>query len=195
MFSKTSIQSFVYDLIDVFMFPTDDAKEIYLKNKIQKCFLYQNLTNTDSTFLYLVFICSLSCNLNEKMSRDITFPVLVVSKVLSRSDVSDNFWVQYNVQKKKKELKKQVGLYKVEDDRNANILTIVVNPKDYFEKYKDYSVNKKHKGVKRNTPGMDFEAYSGRISSLHKFCPQIKKKIEQKEFQIMNDSMQMRSVC
>ena len=36
MFSKTSIQSFVYDLIDIFMFPTDDVKEI------QKCFLYQN---------------------------------------------------------------------------------------------------------------------------------------------------------
>ena len=29
MFSKTSIQSFVYDLIDVFMFITDDFKEIY----------------------------------------------------------------------------------------------------------------------------------------------------------------------
>ena len=29
MFLKTSIQSFVYDLIDVFMFITDDFKEIY----------------------------------------------------------------------------------------------------------------------------------------------------------------------
>ena len=46
MFSKTSIQSFVYDLIDIFMFPTDDVKEI------QKCFLYQNLTDTNSTSLF-----------------------------------------------------------------------------------------------------------------------------------------------
>ena len=51
----------------------------------------------------------------------------------------------------------QVGLYEVENINKANILTIAVNPKEYFEKHKDYSVNKKHKGVKRNTPGMDFE--------------------------------------
>ena len=31
MFPKTSIQSFVYDLIDVFMFPDDVVKEIYRK--------------------------------------------------------------------------------------------------------------------------------------------------------------------
>ena len=36
MFSKTSIQSFVYDLIDIFMFPDDDVKQIYEKFKIQK---------------------------------------------------------------------------------------------------------------------------------------------------------------
>ena len=36
IFSKTSIQSFVYDLIDVFMFPDDVVKEIYKKYEIQK---------------------------------------------------------------------------------------------------------------------------------------------------------------
>ena len=34
MFSKTSIQSFVYDLINVFMFPDDVVKEIYEKSEI-----------------------------------------------------------------------------------------------------------------------------------------------------------------
>ena len=29
MFSKTSIQSFAYDLIDVFMFPGDFVKELH----------------------------------------------------------------------------------------------------------------------------------------------------------------------
>ena len=33
MFSKTSIQSFVYDFIDVFMFPDDVVKEISKKKK------------------------------------------------------------------------------------------------------------------------------------------------------------------
>ena len=53
MFSKTSIQSFVYNLIGDFMFPDDVVKEIYKKNEIQKCFLFQNLT--DSTFLFFYF--------------------------------------------------------------------------------------------------------------------------------------------
>ena len=39
MFSKTSIQSFVYDLVDVFMFPDEDVKKIYENNEIEKCFL------------------------------------------------------------------------------------------------------------------------------------------------------------
>ena len=60
------------------MFPTDDVKEIYCKNKIQKCFLYQNLTDTNSTFLSFVFIRGVSCNRNEKILRDIIFQVLVV---------------------------------------------------------------------------------------------------------------------
>ena len=34
IFSKTSIQNFVYDLIDVFMFPDDVVKEIYEKSEI-----------------------------------------------------------------------------------------------------------------------------------------------------------------
>ena len=118
--------------------------------------------------LFFVFICNFSCNLNEKISRDIIFQVFVVLKVLSRYDVSDAFWAQYGVQKK--ELKKQVGLYEVENINYANILTIAVNPKEYFKRYKDYSVNKKHKGVKGNPPGMDFEAYSAKISTLHEFC-------------------------
>ena len=60
IFSKTSIQSFVYDLNDVFMFPDDDVKQIYEKYKIQKCFLYQNLIDTNSTSIFYVFICNLS---------------------------------------------------------------------------------------------------------------------------------------
>ena len=36
LFSKTSIQSFVYNLINVFTFPGDVVKKIYEKNEIQK---------------------------------------------------------------------------------------------------------------------------------------------------------------
>ena len=60
MFCKTSIQSFVYDLIDVFMYPDDEISKIYDKYKIQKCFLYQSLTDTDSTSIFFVFICKIT---------------------------------------------------------------------------------------------------------------------------------------
>ena len=97
MFSKTSIQSFVSDLIDVFMFPDDVVKEIYEKYEIQKCFLCQNLTDTDSNSLFFIFICKLWCSVNEKTARNITFKLLTKSKVLNRLDLSDDFWEQFSV--------------------------------------------------------------------------------------------------
>ena len=57
MFAKISIQSFNYDLTDVFMFPNAETKKIYDKYKIIKCNLVQNLTDTDSMFLTFIFIC------------------------------------------------------------------------------------------------------------------------------------------
>ena len=46
IFAKTSIISFIYDMIDVFCFPEDNPKvqAIYDKHKIEKCFLYQNFS-------------------------------------------------------------------------------------------------------------------------------------------------------
>ena len=42
---------------------------------------------------------------------------------------------------------------------------------------------------------MDFDAYSERLATLHEYCFESKpKKIEQKRFQIMSDSMQMKFV-
>lgn len=63
-------------------------------------------------------------------------------------------------------VKKQLGLYEIENIDNANVGTIAVDPKEYFEKFKDRTVNKKQKGVKRNTKGMDFESYAGTIILL-----------------------------
>ena len=54
MFSKVSIKSFVYDLIDIFMFPNQEIQEIYQKYQVEKCYLYQNLTDTDSTSVFFV---------------------------------------------------------------------------------------------------------------------------------------------
>ena len=73
MFAKTSLQSFVYDMIDVFCFPDQVVQEIYKNYCIKKNFLYQNLTSTNSTSLFSIFICNLNCSVNEKDGRKILF--------------------------------------------------------------------------------------------------------------------------
>ena len=55
IFSKVSIKSFIYDLIDVFMFPNEEIKKIYAEFKVGRCYLYQNLTDTDSTSIFFCF--------------------------------------------------------------------------------------------------------------------------------------------
>ena len=92
VFSKILLKSFFYDLIDVFMFPNNVTKKIYEQYKVQKCYLYQNLTDTDSTSVFFVFICELGCAVDERKSRQIIFEVMIKSKIFSRLDLSDDFW-------------------------------------------------------------------------------------------------------
>ena len=77
-------------MIDLFCFPEDNPKvqAIYEKHKIEKCFLYQNLTDTDITSLFFVFICNLNCQLNEKDSRNMMFEAMINSKIFERLDLS-----------------------------------------------------------------------------------------------------------
>ena len=73
-----------------------------------------------------------------------------------------------------------------------------MNPKEYCEKFNDYSDNKKHKGLKKLTPGMDIDFYSSCLADLteyyDQFCRPLSKKIQQKRFQIINELMQMSTI-
>ena len=194
MFAKLSIKSFVYDLIDVFCFPDEKIKEIYYKYQIEKCYLYQNLTDTDSTSLFFVFICDFESVLPESEARKVIFECLVNSEVLERLDTSHDFWKDFNVHDKTK--KKQMGLFEIENVDNQNICTIAVNPKEYFEKFKDKNINKKHKGVRKNTKGMDFLRYANRIKDLKLDLKnnEPQEKIVQMRLQVKNTEMKMTSV-
>ena len=79
MFSKVSIKSFAYDLIDVFIFLNQYVQKIYQKYKINKCYLFQNLIHTDSTSLFFIFICDLNCCIKESDSRNIIFEIMITS--------------------------------------------------------------------------------------------------------------------
>ena len=75
-----------------------------------------------------------------------------------------------------------------------------MNPEEYCERFADTTDNKKHKGLKKSTPDMDFDSYSSRLSDLSEYFNEFLKKpdpvkqIEQKRFQIIKESMQMKSV-
>ena len=197
MFAKVSIKSFVYDMIDVFMFPDEVVKKIYEKYDIEECYVFQCLTDTDSTSLNIIFICGDNSILPEDQARKIIFEVMTNSKILKRLDLSDDFWAEFGVQDKK--LKKQVGLFEVENISLANIITIAINPKEYREEFENRSNNKKHKGIKKGTSGMDFNSYCSKLCDIIDYFETFykkknTKKITQKRFQVINDTMRMKSV-
>ena len=103
--------------------------------------LDQNLTDTDSTSIFFVFICDLQCNLRDDKARDVIFEVMLKSKVFDRVDLSADYFELFKC--RNPDLKKQVGLSEVENIDKTNIITIALNPKEYYEKCNDYSDNKK----------------------------------------------------
>ena len=90
IFAKMSLKSFVYNIIDVFCFPDDKVKGIFDKNDIEKCFLYLNLTDTDSCSMFFIFICKLECCIPESVFRNVSFEIFKHSKIGPRMDVSDD---------------------------------------------------------------------------------------------------------
>ena len=81
-----------------------------------------------------------------------------------------------------------------------NIITIALNLKEYYKRFVDTTDNKKHKGLHKSTPGMDVDSYSARLSDLTEYYTEFLdkvspvKRIQQKKFQIVDESMQMKTV-
>ena len=156
------------------MFPNEEIKKIYAEFKVDRCYLYQNLTDTDSTSIFSVFICDLKCSIDESKSRDIILKVMIKSRIFERLDLSEDLWDQFGVQNKK--LKKQFGLFEIESINKVNVIKITLNLKEYYERFDDHSDNKKQKGLKKSTRGMYFDSYSSRLVDLNKFSEEFFKK-------------------
>ena len=109
MLSKVSIKSFVYDLIKTFLFPNAEIREIYKKYKVNRCYLDQKLTDTDTTSMFFVFICDLNSNIREDKARNIIFEVTLKSKIFDRLDLSAEFYEQFSCWNEN--LRKRVGLF------------------------------------------------------------------------------------
>ena len=53
-----------------------------------------------------------------------------------------------------KNTKKCLGLFEIEHIDNPCHITIAVNPKGYIEKFESGTINKKHKGIRKDTNAM-----------------------------------------
>ena len=144
--------------------------------------------------LYFLILFANSIVLFQKVKqKKMIFECLKKSKILNRLDRSDDFWKQFEIYDHN--TKKVMGLFEIENINNQNICTIAINPKEYFEKFKDRKINKKHKGVRKDTTGMNFESYAMIINTLRESDDKKEeKKIVQKRLQVKNTNMTMTSL-
>ena len=148
------------------------------------------LTDTDSSSLQFTFISKLTSSITEDEARDLIFEILL-QKLGHRLDTSHEFFDKFSC--RNKSTKKKVGLYEVESIDNANLVTIAVNPKEYIEIFKSKDLNKKHKGIKKTTPEMNFELFASRIMDVREytFSQKRAKNVKQTRFQLKRTDMKM----
>ena len=128
------------------MFPNSEIQKLYKKYKVN-CYLDQNLTNTKRTSMFFVFICDLDSNIRENQARNIIFEVMIASKIFDKLILSAEFYNQFNCHNTL--LKRQVGLFEIENIDQPNVTIIALNPKECYERFANHTNNKKHKGSKK----------------------------------------------
>ena len=137
------------------------------KYKIDKIKCYQILTDTDSTSIQSTIVSEPSSTYPECDVRDILFEIFSKAEISKRFDKSNKFWERFNIHKPNEQ--KVLGLYKVENIDNPCYVTLAANPKEYFEYFNSEVVDKKHKGIKKGSIGMESKNYAEKIKPLKEF--------------------------
>ena len=135
--------------------------KIYDKYNIE-----QVLTDTDSTSLQFIIVSDPTSTYPECSVRNILFEIFSYTEICHRFDKSDEFWRRFGVHCPQNQ---SLGLYEVEHIDDPCYVTLAVNPKEYLEYFKSKTVNKKHKGIKKGTQGMEYENFAERIKPLYDF--------------------------
>ena len=150
LFATLSLKSFIYSIAEISSFPSEIVQTIYKKYQIEGILVNHVLTDTYSTTIQFVIVSDPNSDAPEPKMRDIIFEVIIAMKyIYNRCDTSHEFWD--NFQARKKNRKKKLGLYETENMDNPCYVTLAVNPKEYFEVFKNYKTNKKHKGIKKGS--------------------------------------------
>ena len=87
MFAKSSLMSFMYEMIETFCFSDKKVQKIVEKYLIEKVQIYRVLTDIDSTCLQFFFISNPKSEICKKKYRDIIFEVIIASKIYGRFDI------------------------------------------------------------------------------------------------------------
>ena len=151
MFAKLSLKSFICFLTELLSFPEENDFVIYRKCKIEKVYVYHILTDTDSTSLQFIVVSSIDSYFSEDQVGDILFEIFSKIEIRQRFDKSDKFWQKFGVYDPKNQ--KVLGLYEVESINDPCLVTLAVNPKEYFEYFQSEITNKRIK------PLYDFNKY------------------------------------
>ena len=169
MFAKLSLKSFICSLSELLTFPEENSivQKIYDKYEIERIYIYHILTDTDSTSLQFVIVSSDQRSFPEDQVRDILFEIFSNTEIRDRFDKSDKFWEKFGVYNPQNQ--KVLGLYEVENINDPCLVTLAVNPKEYFEYFESENIDKKPKGIKKGSAGMDDENFAERIKPLYDF--------------------------
>lgn len=99
MFAKLSLKLFIYSLAELLSFPEENelVRKIYNFYQIKRIFVYQILTDADSTSLQFVVISSVQITFTEEQVRDILFEIFSKTEIRNRFDKSDKFWERFGV--------------------------------------------------------------------------------------------------
>ena len=87
-------------------------------------------------------------------------------------------------------IKKKLGYFSIKNIDDPCIVTVLVNPKEYFELFESQAVNKKHKGLRKGTADMEFEDYAKKVNSVKEietFGHLLNEKQKQSRFAIKNN--------
>ena len=192
-FAKLQIAKFIHSIIKLFHFSTMPAKvkEQLLQRGITEVHPSMILTDTDSCSWFFSLIGDINQPRQNENDVKEMLEKIIISNLSALLDLSDPYFEKYGVRNAAQ--RKQMGLFAFENIDGINV-TIGVNPKEYIEVYQDMEINKKHKGLKRSTVGMDFDMYADRVRFMNENKRRadafIAKKFTQKRLQAIYGQMQ-----
>ena len=194
MLAKLLLMGCIYKLRETFYFPSKKTIEIYKKYNTKIIFPYHILTDTDSTYLFLV-IFNVKNNIPNKKFRLVLFEVIAANKTYDRSDNLHSYWENFNA--RKPHLQKCFEYFEIESTDNLCEIGVTLNPKEYYKHFKGFRCNKKRNGMEKGSSGMNFENFFKRVVSINEiknFGNSKKKYQEQQKFSVVGDEMQKASI-